>query len=100
MAYLKIVNFKFLVLFAIFECGWSKPTLLHRLKVNDSKLVVISMDGLMFRSIQENTMPFITQFYKNGVHCPQLQPVFPTKTLVNHFSIATGTLEMRFLLRG
>jgi len=48
------------------------------------------MDGLMFKQIQENTMPFITQFYKNGVHCPKLQPVFPTKTLVNHFSIATG----------
>lgn len=48
------------------------------------------MDGLMFNEVQPDSMPFLTEFYKNGVHCPQLQPVFPTKTLVNHFSIATG----------
>lgn len=58
---------------------------------NDRKLIVISMDGLMADEIQPDTMPFITEFYKNqGVFCPRLQPVFPTKTFVNHFSIATG----------
>lgn len=93
MAYQKIVIFKLLVLFLLFDTGWTKPSLLRRLKVDDSKLIIISMDGLMFKQIQENTMPFITEFYKNGVHCPQLQPVFPTKTLVNHFSIATGTIK-------
>lgn len=58
---------------------------------NDRKLIVISMDGLMADEIQPDTMPFITEFYKNdGVFCPRLRPVFPTKTFVNHFSIATG----------
>lgn len=59
-------------------------------QLDRSKLIVISMDGLMFSEVQENTMPFITEFYKSGVHCPTMRPVFPTKTLVNHFSIATG----------
>lgn len=58
---------------------------------SDRKLIVISMDGLMPAEVQPDTMPFISKIYKNdGVFCPQLQPVFPTKTFVNHFSIATG----------
>lgn len=53
------------------------------------------MDGLMFNQIEENVMPFVNKFYKSGVHCPKLRPVFPTKTLVNHFSISTGTYADR-----
>lgn len=54
------------------------------------KLIVIAMDGLKFSHIQPETMPFITNFYQNGVHCSQMQPVFPTNTYPNLFSIATG----------
>lgn len=79
-----------LLSFAISGDVWGKPLSLNEWKESDSKLIVISMDGLMFNEVQPNSMPFLTKFYKNGVHCPQLQPVFPTKTLVNHFSIATG----------
>lgn len=86
----QIVFIKLIVIFLMLKICLAKPSLLKPSKINDSKLIVISMDGLMFKQIQEKTMPFITQFYKNGVHCPNLQPVFPTKTLVNHFSIATG----------
>lgn len=47
------------------------------------------MDGMMFRQVEENAeqMEFITKFYKEGVHCPNMQSVFPTKTLVKlqHF---------------
>lgn len=94
MAILKTITFKIFVIFFVFRSGWAKPTIDS--KVNNPKsspkLIVISMDGLMFHQIQENVMPFTRKFYKNGVHCPNLQPVFPTKTLVNHFSIATGTI--------
>lgn len=48
------------------------------------------MDALMFSQLNEAVTPVISNFYKNGVHCPKVQPVFPTKTLTNHFSIATG----------
>lgn len=54
------------------------------------KLVVMAMGGLHFKHIQADTMPFITEFYRNGVYCPQMQPVFPTKSETNLFSIATG----------
>lgn len=89
----KTVAFRIMVLCLLFGCSQAKPSSVKRSKVNDSKLIVISLDGLMFSQIQENVMPFMTNFYKNGVHCPRLQPVFPTKTLVNHFSIATGTFD-------
>lgn len=59
-------------------------------KNSDPKLIVISLDGLMFNQIQSDSMPFVSNLYKNGASCSQMQPVFPTKTLVNHFSIATG----------
>lgn len=54
------------------------------------KLIIIAMDGLQFSQIQPDSMPFVTEFYRNGVYCPQMQPVFPTKTHTNLFSIATG----------
>lgn len=59
------------------------------------KLIIIAMDGLKFSHIQSDSMPFITEFYKNGVYCPQLQPVFPTNTYPNLFSIATGMLMIK-----
>lgn len=91
MALSKCVIFKILVFSLIFiECS-TKPSLVKKqIKKSEFKLIVISLDGLMFEQIQPNSMPFVTEFYKNGVHCPRMQPVFPTKTLVNHFSIATG----------
>lgn len=79
-----------LILFVSFESGSGKPLSRKSSKGSDRKLIVISLDGLMFSQIQENIMPFVTNFYKTGVHCPKMQPVFPTKSLVNHFSMATG----------
>lgn len=90
MALSNIIAFKMCILFLIFNVGWAKPPTINKKKSTESKLIVISMDGLMFEQIQPHSMPFVTEMLKNGVHCPKLQPVFPTKTLVNHFSIATG----------
>lgn len=90
MAILKTITLVIFVIFLVFQSVLGKPAMDS--KVKHSKLIVISMDGLMFHQIQENVMPFTRKFYKDGVHCPNLQPVFPSKTLVNHFSIATGTI--------
>lgn len=92
MALSKLVMALFAFYF-VFKYGLANPTNVERSKHDNSKLIVISMDGLMFKQIRGKVMPFTKQFYKNGVHCPKLQPVFPTKTLVNHFSIATGNLD-------
>lgn len=91
MALTNIIACRIFILFLIFDGGWAKPSTINNIKASESKLIVISMDGLMFEQIELNSMPFVTELLKNGVHCPKLQPVFPTKTLVNHFSIATGT---------
>lgn len=57
------------------------------------KLIVIAMDGLQFHQIQSDLMPFITEFFFDGVYCPEMQPVFPTKSDPNLFSIATGMYQ-------
>lgn len=44
----------------------------------------------MFSQVTKEVTPYMFNFYKNGVHCPKVRPVFPTKTMTNHFSIATG----------
>lgn len=84
------------ILFLIVSILWPLKALQLE---NDRKLIVISMDGLMSDEVQPDVTPFITEFYKNGVHCPRLQPVFPTKTFPNHFSIATGELGWRPVFR-
>lgn len=87
---MKPLNFIIVAIVAIYDIAWAKPATITKWKKSDPKLIVISMDGLMFNEVTPDAMPFVTEFYKNGVHCPEMQPVFPTKTLVNHFSIATG----------
>lgn len=82
------ILYTILLMFLVFESCPGKPTAFKQ--TTENKLIVISMDGLMFKQIQPHSMPFVSNFYKNGVYCPKLRPVFPTKTLVNHFSIATG----------
>lgn len=73
----------------MYEIVWTKPSF-EKSAETQSKLIVISMDGLMANQVRPDSMPFLNDLYENGVFCSQLQPVFPTKTFVNHFSIATG----------
>lgn len=90
MAAVNGVIVKFLILFVIFRNVWTKSSSLKKCTKITPKLIVISMDGLMPHEVQPILMPFVSKFRKNGVFCPRLQSVFPTKTLINHFSIATG----------
>ena len=90
MASKKFTIFKILALIVVCNVFATTASPINKPKESESKLIVISMDGLMFNQIQSDSMPFVLNLYKNGVSCSQMQPVFPTKTLVNHFSIATG----------
>lgn len=90
MTVLNFIIVKILIFLVIFEGTWTKPSPFKKWSENGSKLIVISMDGLMPSQVQPDSMPFISKLYENGVFCSKLQSVFPTKTLVNHFSIATG----------
>lgn len=55
------------------------------------KLIVVSFDAFKPDYFEQYTTPFFQQFFEAGVRATGMIPVFPTKTFVNHFSIATGS---------
>lgn len=55
-------------------------------------LLVISYDSFHAEYFQRNVTPFLNQLSKEATHAEYMQNVFPTKTFVNHFSIATVCL--------
>lgn len=55
------------------------------------KLLVISFDAFKPEYFDLGIAPSFRQFYEEGVRATDMMPVFPTKTFVNHFSIATGS---------
>lgn len=55
------------------------------------KLIVVSFDAFKPVYLEKQITPFMEVFYKNGVRATRFNNVFPTKTFVNHFSIATGS---------
>lgn len=57
---------------------------------NNPALLVVSLDAFRPEYFRRHVTPFMEQFRKNGGYAPYMQNVFPTKTFVNHFSIATG----------
>lgn len=58
-------------------------------KSNKRILFVVSLDGFRPEYLRRNITVFLEQFYRNGI-IGKMTNVFPTKTFVNHFSIATG----------
>ncbi|WP_333608831.1 alkaline phosphatase family protein [Arsukibacterium sp.] len=53
-------------------------------------LLLISIDGMRYDYLELHQAPFLTQLATQGVHVKQLQPVFPSKTFPNHYSLVTG----------
>lgn len=53
-------------------------------------LLLISIDGFAQHYLQRYSAPTLHQLAKEGVTAKSMQPVFPTKTFPNHYSIATG----------
>lgn len=53
-------------------------------------LLVISLDGFRADYFDRGLTPTLEVLRRCGTYAPHLRPVFPTKTFVNHFSIATG----------
>lgn len=56
------------------------------------KLIVISFDAFKPIYLEKNITPNIEIFYKDGVIATHMNNTFPTKTFVNHISIATGEI--------
>lgn len=53
-------------------------------------LLIVSFDGFRPDYLNENITPTLNEFRSAGVRSEYMRNVFPTKTFVNHFSIATG----------
>lgn len=57
---------------------------------NQQSLVIISIDGLRHDYLELHQAPMLAELAAGGVHVKQLQPVFPSKTFPNHYSLVTG----------
>ena len=53
-------------------------------------LVIIGFDGFRPDYLKRGLTPTLAKFVQDGVSTDYLQNVFPTKTMTNFFSIATG----------
>ena len=54
------------------------------------KLIVLSFDGFRYDYMDKAPTPGLRALRANGVSTKYMNPVFPTKTLVNHQSFVTG----------
>lgn len=59
----------------------------------DEVLLVISYDGFRPEYLHRHVTPTLNEFREESTWAQFMQPVFPTKTFVNHFSIATVNIE-------
>lgn len=59
------------------------------------KIIIFGFDGLRPDQINNSSMPRLSGFLANGVHCRNHRAVFPTETYVNHPSIFSGFLPER-----
>src|SRR5437870_3105030 len=54
-----------------------------------STVIVLSFDALGDRFLDRDTLPNFRRMAADGVRAP-FQPVFPSKTFPNHYSMASG----------
>ena len=53
-------------------------------------VILVSIDGLRPDYISPENTPHIADLATQGVHAKYMEPVFPSKTFPNHYSIITG----------
>lgn len=53
-------------------------------------LLVVSFDGFRPDYLQRNITPTLNEIRKQSARTEYMRNVFPTKTFVNHFTMATG----------
>lgn len=72
--------------YALFDKSDSEPALL-----------VVSFDGFRPNYLYRDVTPTLNEIRLKGTSARFMLPVFPTKTFVNHFSIATVSNAIRFV---
>lgn len=73
--------------FFLTSCSFST---LQKAAPYEPSLIIISVDGLRHDYLELHQAPMIAELAAAGVHVQQLQPVFPSKTFPNHYSLVTG----------
>ena len=58
-------------------------------RVDQPVVVLVSLDGFRAEYMSRNLTPTLQALRQCGVHVPQLRPIYPSKTYVNHYTIAT-----------
>ncbi len=53
-------------------------------------VIVVSLDGFRWDYLDRGLTPHLNQMAAEGVRALSMQPIFPTKTFPNHYTIATG----------
>lgn len=59
-------------------------------------LLVVSFDAFRPDYLNRNVTPNLNKFRQDGTSAEYMSNVFPTKTFVNHFTIATVSFSFRF----
>ncbi len=61
----------------------------------DPTLILISIDGARHDYLQLHEAPALSELAAMGLQAHTLQPVFPTKTFTNHYTLVTGLYPAR-----
>lgn len=85
--------FLLLLILLMAGCVTSTPNAAEQL--DKPYLVLVSFDGFRWDYASRTETPALDQMARNGLMAEALQPVFPTVTFPNHYSIASGTLPWR-----
>jgi predicted AlkP superfamily pyrophosphatase or phosphodiesterase len=64
--------------------------LVSPLKAQQNTIILVSLDGFAAKYLQQYPAPALNTLAENGLIADSMQPVFPSKTFPNHYSIATG----------
>ncbi len=73
--------------FSLFVASCSVPS---KSPLAAAPLILISIDGFRWDYLQQVDVPTLKNLAESGVHAQRLIPSFPSKTLPNHYTLATG----------
>ncbi|GGW59173.1 alkaline phosphatase family protein [Alishewanella tabrizica] len=80
----------FLSIWLVACSGVSKPQPNASVTRAEQSLIIISIDGLRHDYLTLHHAPMLAELAAAGVHVEALEPVFPSKTFPNHYSLVTG----------
>lgn len=67
---------------------------------NDSYVIMVSFDGFRHNYTDRVNTPNFDFIRDHGAKAESMQPVFPSKTFPNHYSLATGAYTQTHMLTG